>query len=126
MRDRVRTLKRDGVALLIAAWDPRTPLLAKLVIIAIVAYVLSPIDLIPDFIPILGLLDELILVPAAIGFALRLVPDAVMNEARARAPDAWLRARRVGLIGAGFVVLVWVVLLAFFVLAIYMLYAGAV
>jgi uncharacterized membrane protein YkvA (DUF1232 family) len=78
-------LKRDVVALWIAARDPRTPLAAKLVAGAVAAYALSPIDLIPDFIPILGYLDDLIIVPAGIWVALRLIPAALMIEFRAQA-----------------------------------------
>ena len=69
----------------IAARDPRTPWPAKLLAALVVAYALSPVDLIPDFIPILGLLDDLILVPLGIWLVLRLIPDAVMADARLRA-----------------------------------------
>ena len=78
-------LKRESLTLYYAARDERTPWYAKLLAGAIVAYALSPIDLIPDFIPVLGLLDELLLLPAAIWFALRLVPEPVLAEARRRA-----------------------------------------
>ena len=80
-----RGLTRDVVALWIAARDPRTPLMAKLVAGAVAAYALSPIDLIPDFIPILGYLDDLLLVPAGIWLAVRLVPRALLAEFRAAA-----------------------------------------
>ena len=69
----------------IAAHDPRTPWPAKLLAALVVAYALSPIDLIPDFIPVLGYLDDLILVPLGIWLVLRLIPDAVMAEARRKA-----------------------------------------
>ncbi len=82
---RLRALKRDTLAVMIAARDPRTPWAARLLAVAVVAYALSPIDLIPDFIPILGHLDDLIIVPAGIWLALRLIPAEVMDEARARA-----------------------------------------
>ena len=78
-------LKRESLALYYAARDARTPWYAKLLAGAIVAYALSPIDLIPDFIPVLGYLDELLLLPAAIWLALRLVPEQVLAEARQRA-----------------------------------------
>ena len=80
-----RTLKRDVVALWIAARDPRTPLAAKLVAGAVAAYALSPIDLIPDFIPVLGYLDDLLLLPAGIWLAVRLVPGELLAEFRAAA-----------------------------------------
>lgn len=77
-----RDLKRDVVALWIAARDPRTPPLAKLLAASVAAYALSPIDLIPDFIPVLGYLDDLLIVPLGIFLAIRLVPPALMAEFR--------------------------------------------
>ena len=78
-------LKRDVVALWIAARSPRTPIAAKLVAGAVAAYALSPIDLIPDFIPVLGYLDDLLIVPLGIALAVRLIPPALMTEFRAEA-----------------------------------------
>lgn len=78
-------LKAEVLALWLAARDPRTPLAAKLVAGAVAAYALSPIDLIPDFIPVLGYLDDLLLVPAGIWLALRLIPDSLMLEMRQQA-----------------------------------------
>ncbi|MDR7102720.1 YkvA family protein [Croceicoccus sp. BE223] len=80
-----RGLKRDVIALWLAARDPRVPWGAKLLAGAVAAYALSPIDLIPDFIPVLGLLDDLLIVPAGIWLVLRLVPPAVMADLRLRA-----------------------------------------
>ncbi|MEF2546074.1 YkvA family protein [Aurantimonas sp. E1-2-R+4] len=87
-----RDLKRDVVALWIAARDRRTPLLAKLLAASVAAYALSPIDLLPDFIPVLGYLDDLLIVPLGIFLTIRLVPPALMAgfriaaEARAGRP----------------------------------------
>ena len=83
-----RAVGRDVHALALAARDPRTPWLAKALALAIVAYALSPIDLIPDFIPILGHLDDLVLLPLATLLAIRLVPPGVMAEHRATAAGA--------------------------------------
>ena len=80
-----RGLKRDVVALWIAGRDRRVPWHAKAVAAAVAAYALSPIDLIPDFIPVLGYLDDLILVPLGIALAVRLIPPALMAEFRAEA-----------------------------------------
>lgn len=80
-----RGLKRDVVALWIAARDPRTPAAAKLAAALVAAYALSPIDLIPDFVPILGYLDDLILVPLGVALVLRMIPAALMTEFRAAA-----------------------------------------
>lgn len=84
-RERVAALKREVSAIAYAARDSRTPWAARLLVLAIVAYAVSPIDLIPDFIPVLGLLDDLLLLPAAILLAIRMIPDEVLAEARQRA-----------------------------------------
>jgi uncharacterized membrane protein YkvA (DUF1232 family) len=88
------TIKRDVVALWLAARDPRVPWYAKAIAGAVAAYALSPIDLIPDFIPILGYLDDLIIVPLGIWLAVRLIPSELMHEFRAEAatrskPRTW-------------------------------------
>ena len=85
---RVGRLKREIHALALAARHPRTPWYAKALIGGVVAYALSPIDLIPDFIPVLGYLDDLVLVPLGIVAAVKLVPPDVMAECRARAQAA--------------------------------------
>lgn len=104
-------LMRETLALWFAARDPRTPLTAKLLAGLVAAYALSPIDLIPDFIPVLGYLDDLLIIPAGIWLALKLVPVEVMAECRERAA-AW-QARQVGKpvsrLGAALVVLFWIV-----------------
>ncbi|MGH2378377.1 MAG: YkvA family protein [Candidatus Limnocylindria bacterium] len=78
-------IKRDTYTLHLACRDPRTPWYVKLLAGGIVAYALSPIDLIPDFIPVLGYLDDLILLPLGIVLAVKLIPEAVLVECRARA-----------------------------------------
>lgn len=85
-------LRRDVLTLWYAGRDGATPLAAKLLALATAAYAFSPIDLIPDFIPILGMLDELILLPLAIALCLALIPPKIVVDCRARA-DAWLAAR---------------------------------
>jgi uncharacterized membrane protein YkvA (DUF1232 family) len=86
--ERLRALKRETMALYFAARDPRTPLAAKVLAAVVVAYALSPIDLIPDFIPVIGLLDDLVLLPLGIAIVLRLIPPEVMADGRARAEAA--------------------------------------
>lgn len=88
-----RDIKRDVVALYIAGGDARTPWHAKVVAVAVAAYALSPIDLIPDFIPVLGYLDDLIIVPLGIMLAIRLIPADLMAEFRS---DAVARGERCG------------------------------
>ena len=84
-RNWARTLKRDVVAIWIAARDPRVPWYAKAVAVVVAAYALSPIDLIPDFIPVLGHLDDALIVPAGIWLTVRLIPAELMVEFRAEA-----------------------------------------
>ncbi|HTH27548.1 MAG TPA: DUF1232 domain-containing protein, partial [Sphingobium sp.] len=77
-----RGIKRDVLALWIAARDPRTPLLAKAMAGAVAAYALSPIDLIPDVIPVLGYLDDLLILPLGIMLAVRMIPAPLLAEFR--------------------------------------------
>jgi uncharacterized membrane protein YkvA (DUF1232 family) len=105
-----RTLKRDVVALWVAARDPRTPRAAKLLAGAVAAYALSPNDLIPDFIPILGYLDDLVVVPAGIWLALRMVPPDLILEFREEA--ARRTARPMSRAAAILVVAIWILLAA--------------
>lgn len=106
-----RTLKQDGLLLWFALRHPRAPVWVKALVLLIVAYALSPIDLIPDVIPILGLLDEALLLPALVWLAVRLLPTAVREECHVRA-QAWIAERkprpRVWL-GGALVVLTWCV-----------------
>ncbi len=85
LKQAARALKREAILLRLAARDPEVPLVAKLVAGATAAYALSPIDLIPDFIPVLGLLDDLVIVPLGIRLALSLIPDDVLARLRAEA-----------------------------------------
>jgi uncharacterized membrane protein YkvA (DUF1232 family) len=100
-----RDLKRDAIALFLAAHDPRTPWYAKALAGLVAAYALSPIDLIPDFIPVVGYLDDLILVPIGIWAVVRLIPVDLMREFRAEA--ARLEARPKSRAGAAFIIAAW-------------------
>jgi len=103
--DWARAVKRDVVALWLAARDPRVPTIAKLLAALVAAYALSPIDLIPDFIPVLGYLDDVVVVPAGILLTVRLIPAPVMADLRAQA--ALRTTRPASRIGAALVVIVW-------------------
>jgi uncharacterized membrane protein YkvA (DUF1232 family) len=105
-----RAVKQDALALYLAARDPRTPWHAKLLAGIVVAYALSPIDLIPDFIPVLGYLDDLLLVPLGLWLAVRLIPEDVMEDCRAR--GAALAERPVSRTAAVVVVVIWLAALA--------------
>lgn len=107
LREWARRIKRDVHALYLAAGDSRVPWHAKVVAVAVAAYALSPIDLIPDFIPVLGYLDDLVIVPLGILLAVKLVPTELMAEFRAAA-DRIERPRVLGRSGAALVVGLWV------------------
>lgn len=106
LRSQARALKREAHALYFAARDPRTPWPARLVAGLVIAYALSPIDLIPDVVPVLGYLDDVILVPAGIALAIRLIPPEVLTECRERAAAAPSRPR--SLAGAAVIVALWI------------------
>jgi uncharacterized membrane protein YkvA (DUF1232 family) len=105
-----RSIKRDVHAVYLASRDPRTPWYAKALAIGVVAYALSPIDLIPDFIPVLGQIDELIILPLGIWLVVQLIPVELMNEHRAAAILAKQFPRSMA--GAVAIVLIWIVLAA--------------
>jgi uncharacterized membrane protein YkvA (DUF1232 family) len=109
LRAWARRIKRDGVTLWFACRDPRTPLAPKMLAFFVVAYALSPIDLVPDFIPILGYVDDVLLLPALIWLAIRLIPPAVLADNRQRA-EAWMRASNARLrskVGAAVIIAIW-------------------
>ena len=111
LKERAAHAKRDIYALYLACRDSRTPWYAKVLAAAVAGYALSPIDLIPDFVPVLGYLDDLIIVPAGIILAVKLIPPPVMAEARARAQ---LQSGRPGSRAAAvLIVAVWVLFAAF-------------
>jgi uncharacterized membrane protein YkvA (DUF1232 family) len=105
LRHWAKALRREVLLLWLAARDERVPLPAKLLAGAVVGYALSPIDLIPDFIPVLGLLDDLLLVPAGIWLTLRMIPLGLRTELRAQAEVAdWPKPSQ---LGAAVIVLIW-------------------
>lgn len=105
LRTWAKSIKRDVHALYLSARDPRVPWYAKAVALAVAAYALSPIDLIPDFIPVLGYLDDLVIVPLGILLAIRLIPGDVLAEHRATATDVRLPMSR----GAAMVIVaIWI------------------
>ncbi|MBN9502840.1 MAG: hypothetical protein BGO01_12320 [Armatimonadetes bacterium 55-13] len=105
LREKAKALKQEVTALVLAMRDSRTPWYAKALGGLVLAYALSPIDLIPDFIPVLGLLDDLILVPLGVALVVRLTPETVLTECREKAKE--MGRREASKWGAAFVVLVW-------------------
>lgn len=112
LKQRARQLRSETFALYLAARDPRTPWYAKILVAGIVAYAFSPIDLIPDFLPVIGYLDDLILVPLGLALAIKLVPEAVLAECRARARESMKKEKPVSRIAAAVVVVIWLLLAA--------------
>jgi uncharacterized membrane protein YkvA (DUF1232 family) len=109
LREWAQRLKSEIVALWFCTRHPRTPFIAKALAAALVAYAFSPIDLIPDFIPVLGYLDDLILLPIGIWIVLKLVPADVLEECRGQAAR-WLEEKKAGprsYLGAAFIVALW-------------------
>jgi uncharacterized membrane protein YkvA (DUF1232 family) len=109
IRDCARRLKRDAITLWFACKNPATPWLPKVLCGFVVAYALSPIDLIPDFIPVLGYLDDLLLLPALIWIAVKLLPPGVVKESRAQA-EQWMTtqgAKPRSYVGAALIIAVW-------------------
>jgi uncharacterized membrane protein YkvA (DUF1232 family) len=109
-RQRVRRLKQETYALYLAYRDPRVPWVAKLLAACVVAYAFSPIDLIPDFIPVLGTLDDLVLVPLGIALSVKLIPPQVMAECRARAAE--MESKPTNWAAAAVIVAIWIGLAA--------------
>jgi uncharacterized membrane protein YkvA (DUF1232 family) len=106
LREWAGLIRRDVIALYLAARDPRVPWPAKALAGCVAAYALSPIDLIPDFIPVLGYLDDVLIVPAGIWLAIRMIPPEIMAEHRATASTA--RPHSTG--GALVIVVIWIAL----------------
>lgn len=100
-------MQRDVLALYLAGRDSRVPWYAKVLALATAAYALSPIDLIPDFIPVLGYLDDLIIVPLGILLAVRLVPAEVMQELRLQAQQRMQSGRPKSFVAAAAIILIW-------------------
>jgi uncharacterized membrane protein YkvA (DUF1232 family) len=99
-------IKRDVHALYLAARDPRVPWYAKALAIAVAGYALSPIDLIPDFIPVVGYLDDLIIVPLGVMLVVAMIPDEIMAEHRAAAAAAGTRP--ISRTGAAAIISIWI------------------
>lgn len=117
------SLKKNTYALYLASKDPRVPTLAKIVIGVVVAYALSPIDLIPDFIPVIGYLDDLLLLPLGVWLAIRLIPQAVWKECQALAQEQALNMphnRRAAIV----IIIIWILALAVFMIWVWHFVSG--
>jgi len=107
LKQHAHGLKAETIALYLAARHPDTPWYAKLLVAGIVAYALSPIDLIPDFIPVLGYLDDLILLPLGISLAIRLIPAPVLAECRIKAHEIFTEEKPISFVAGAVIVIIW-------------------
>jgi uncharacterized membrane protein YkvA (DUF1232 family) len=111
-KQRARQLKTETYAIYLAYKDPRVPWHARLFAACVVGYAFSPIDLVPDFVPVLGYLDDLILVPLGIALALKMIPAAVMTECRENAQEVMAQGKPVNRTAAVIIVAIWLLLAA--------------
>ena len=118
LKERAGKLKTDLPALCLALKDRETPVLAKIFAGIIVAYALSPVDLIPDFIPVLGILDDVILLPALIVITVKLIPAPVLERCRAQSEGMWKNGKPKKWVYAVPIVLIWLAVVAWLLKAI--------
>ena len=123
-KETARQLKREVYALYFAVRDPRVPWYAKLLAGGIVAYALTPIDLIPDFIPVLGYLDDLIIVPLGVIIALKLIPPPVMAECRQKSAEVMAQGKPISRAAAVVIIAIWLLLAALGVMLILRVVGG--
>jgi uncharacterized membrane protein YkvA (DUF1232 family) len=119
-KERAKQLKTDIPAVFLAMKHKNTPILAKILAAIAIGYVLSPIDLIPDFIPVIGLLDDLIIVPALIVIIIKLIPDEVFIECRKEAADLWVNGKPKKWYFALPIILLWLLIIFIIVKAIWL------
>jgi uncharacterized membrane protein YkvA (DUF1232 family) len=106
-KEKSNQLKAEIVALYLASRHPRTPWYAKTLAVLIIGYALSPIDLIPDFIPVVGYLDDFIIIPAGIALLIKIIPRDVLEECRAKAQSDLSKGRPKNWVAAVIIVLIW-------------------
>jgi uncharacterized membrane protein YkvA (DUF1232 family) len=123
-KQRARLLKQEIYAVYLALRDPRVPWYARLLAACVVGYAFSPIDLIPDFVPVLGYLDDLVIVPLGIALTLKLIPAEVMTECRAQAQQVMARGKPVNWAAAVVIVIIWIALAGLAVIWIVRMFPG--
>lgn len=111
LKQRAKKLKSEAQVLMIAYKDKRTPVSAKILIGITVGYLLSPVDLIPDFIPVLGILDDLIIVPALIAWSIKLIPGNVLYDAREQLKNNPQRYKKNNWLFAAIIIILWILIL---------------
>jgi len=108
LKDKAKRLKNEIIAISLALKDKRTPLVAKIMIGLTISYALSPIDLIPDFIPVFGYLDDLIILPIMIIISLKLIPEEVLNDCREKVNSDNKLNKKLGIFSAAMIVIIWI------------------
>ncbi|MBG0786262.1 MAG: DUF1232 domain-containing protein [Anaerolineaceae bacterium] len=112
LKEKARWMKQQAYVLFLAYKDPRTPWTAKIFAAVVVAYAFSPIDLVPDFIPVLGYLDDLILVPLGVALAMKMIPEEVLVDARSEVETAFPDGKPKNWVAGAIIVAIWVVIVA--------------
>ena len=118
LKERTKQLKAETYAMYLACKHPHTPWYAKVLLILVIGYAVSPIDLIPDFIPILGYVDDLIIVPSGILLAMKMIPKEVMLECREKAKSERVTGK-IKWVGLGIIIFMWLVILSVISIVIY-------
>ena len=118
LKARARQLKRDVPAVFLALRDKRTPIIAKVIAAITVGYALSPVDLIPDFVPVLGYLDDVILLPALIALTIRLIPAEVFEQCRRDSENLWVDGKPKRWYNAIPIILIWLLIIGLIVKAV--------
>lgn len=108
LTDKAKALKTEVIAIYLSMKDSRTPVVAKVLIVLTISYAFSPIDLIPDFIPILGYLDDLIILPLMITASIKLIPKEVLAECRIKAKNNIQVNKKLGIYSAIIIILMWI------------------
>jgi uncharacterized membrane protein YkvA (DUF1232 family) len=111
LKQKSRHLKIEIYALYLAYRDPRVPWYAKAFVALVVGYALSPIDLIPDFIPVLGYLDDLVLIPLGVAVALKMIPEKVMDDCRIRSKELMNKKKPINRVAAVVIICIWLMLI---------------
>ncbi|WP_027624287.1 YkvA family protein [Clostridium lundense] len=113
IKQKAKEIKKEIGALYLAYKRPDIPFYTKLVLIIVVGYALSPIDLIPDFIPVLGYLDDLVLIPLGIAFAVKLIPRDIMDECRQQSEDIFKKGKPKNWVVAGIIICIWIIIIGY-------------
>lgn len=122
LKSKARALKKEVRSLYLAYKRPDVPWFAKLTAILVVGYALSPIDLIPDFIPVLGCLDDLIIIPLGISLAVRLIPENIMEECRVQAEEIFKNGKPKNWVAGVIIILIWLAIISAIILKFFVRY----